>query len=425
MTASMIHTLVKHKNAILRNVAARLLPLLFCKNSEIEPLQEGESCSQYIKRIGKSQSFRLNDEDTGADLVFSRWGIPQFFPNHLKYLSAPEFFLSQPVVYQWLTVKLQGQKLGIEHIEELITTFRLQEAQKYKLLDLYQDDPNMASYALMHVEIHKWIRGFIKLAAGLDTPDLPLQSHARLREPATPYLLEFIKQWTSKNKKLTPEMEKFIDYLLSASNDKIIGFPEFKSNFLIGLVGEQILAEEMGGTVVGGLGYKTDVSVYDQNFSIKTTKNDHWQSHLAYLSVQDHPQIMQLLNKNMSLRELGYSDEQWAAFLHNFMCAEDNLGFIVFQKLQLQDASDTILHQNVWICRTSVLIDLVRKGQYFFRNSSLSIVAPNKEVIISLQIKRRNEGKKIQVMINTDIHLLNNAAACVKGISTLKYTQPF
>ena len=424
MTVPVISAIANHKNTILRQVAAWLLPVLFCKGVSLPARLELEATYSYLKRIGKLHSFRITDPELGHDLVFTGWGLPQFFPQQLKYLSAAEFFLSLPTVRGWVELEQAGDALSLDTLPYLIPCFREQEQSKFSLLMQYEHDPDVASYALLHVELHRWIRGFIKVAAGIETADLPTNTHQRLREPASLYLLNFVHQWLSKGKPLTAEMEKFLDYLLSSSNDKVIGFPEFKSTYLIGLVGEQILAEELGGTVVGNLGKKADVQAMNHSFSVKSTKNDYWQSHLAYLSIQDYPQLSKVVSNNMPLREMGFSDEQWAAFIHKFLCAEDNLEYLVFQKLQLEEACETVLSQDVWICRTRTLIDLVKQGHYFFRNSSFSIVAPNKEVIMSFQLKRRNEGKKIQVMINTDTQLLANATTCVPGISILKQTLP-
>lgn len=418
-----IQAISRHKETILRNVLSWLMPVALCKNVVLPPKDSSESVENYVKRLGKTFQFRVEDETVGS-IVFNGWGIPQFFPNHLKILSTHEFMLAQPVIEYFVNLLTKGIDIQQADCFDMLPALKDQEARKYALLDHWEHDAEMAQYALVQVEINRWIRGVFKIATRVHTQDIPEVTQHRAYEPATAPLLSFVYNWRKEGKRLTPEMTKFIAYLSGSSNDRIIGFPEFKRTYLIGIVGEQILAQELGGAVVGSLGKKTDIATFDKNFSVKTTRNAYWQSHLAYLSIADYPQLSAITGNEGSLRDLNFSDEQWAAFVHKFMCAEDNVEYIVFQRLHITESEEVHLKQDLWLCHIPSILQLIREGQYFFRNTSLSIVAPNKEVILSLQFKRRNEGKKIQVMVNTDCHLLKNAAEVVKGISYTLHQQP-
>lgn len=404
--------LVNEKQKILNR--SFLFHLLLIQDVELPWLKKPkkEDIKKFYDTMAHRLLLQLDDQSEAVPIKVSAIGLPQFFEVKYRELMSTVNIAHADLVE--VLIKAKARKIPVTHenklfFDEALAIYATRSRHIMQTLDQY--DAPMQAYLLMHLSISKIMVNLIKWKLELPSNVSDIQAK-RLDNPSVNSMLGFIVKWLADNQVLSESMNEYLGYLQCSHDRAFIGFKEFQTSYLCGVVGETLFAEQIAGMIVGQEGKKQDVSSASCNFSIKSSQTSDWRNHLAYMQLDKYPDFKNLESETFSLRGLGYSNQQWAALVNQLIQSDDDIRFLVFQQITVNEEMHVVDERN-WLCAVQGIVENVAAGNFFFRKTTLHIVAPNKETFFSLQFQPRNGGKKIQVMISTEDKLLMNASECM------------
>lgn len=200
--------------------------------------------------------------------------------------------------------------------------------------------------------------------------------------------IQHIFNYLENKEKLTPHIIK----IALTSHDK-------------GKLGEELFGEFIQGEVIGYKNNKTDIIDDQSNISLKTSYNNTWNNHLSYLHDNKDTQVLfHAIHNKIPLYTLKNMD--WYNIIQHFICGEEIIHELAFQKIILDEANNNPIDIKVWRLKTDKIMELVKNKQFIFQNNNI-ILFHNQDQVLKFNIKKRTD--KIQIMILTDEHSLTNA----------------
>lgn len=220
----------------------------------------------------------------------------------------------------------------------------------------------------------------------------------------TPEILKNYKsQFNNLNKKTLLHKAKstnLYNVITSKDNFNATLFKKSLSSNTKGIIGEQIFADLIGGTVVGNLGNKEDVVLDSENYSIKTTYRNIWNNHLAYISDKS---IADIFLSDKKLSSFKNKVENFNDLIISFFTGNSELTSLVLQTVKMDIINKNVIESTQYIIPIENLKQVINNSSYFFHNSEL-ILVHNNEQFLKISFKERSHT--LQIMLSTDVDSL-------------------